>query len=136
MVVAAIVFIVSLLCIALLFALKRWEVARGSVFAPEMRTRGDARALEFKALLERARIWVEGLPPVLLVRARQGLHLGALSAAAAARYVERELHRLAEMVSHKRNFEKRESHNEFLKQMDEAKSNTGLDTSGDNGQNS
>jgi hypothetical protein len=125
MAVAIAVFVSSLIGIAALFAQKAWELRRGSTVLPTMKLRADRYASEAKVALERGRVELEHLPPTLVRLSHVVLHQGALAAAAAARYAEREMHRLADMVSHKRGFENRESHNEFLKRMGEHKSGDG-----------
>jgi len=49
----------------------------------------------------------------------------ALGLAASARYLERQAHRLADLVSHKRGFERRETKSEFLKQVTDFKASNG-----------
>lgn len=116
-----VVFFVSLVGIASLFGMKSWEQARERTIAPAWRVRADARALEFKAWLGRARGEIQKLPPLLLYLSRVAVHEVALGIAASARFLERQAHRLADMVSHKHRFERRESRSEFLKQITEHK---------------
>jgi hypothetical protein len=119
MAIALAIFLISLVGIVTLFALKFWEVRVGRVIAPALRARADQRAQEFKVFLARVRNEAEHLLPTLLRILNGIIRVAALSAASAARYVERELHRLADMVSHKRNFQPRERQNDFLKQVSE-----------------
>ena len=125
MIAAVVIFFLSLLCIAGLFALKHWEEKRQRVVAQNMRLRADGRAMEFKAWLENSRGEIKKLGPVLLRLSRFAIHEAALGAAASARLIERQAHRLADMVSHKHHFERREPRSEFLKQMTEHKNGNG-----------
>lgn len=136
MIVAVVIFFLSLLGIVGLFALKHWEERKQLVVAQDMRARADECALEFKTWLENSRGELKKLPPELLRLSRIAVHEAALGAAASARFIERQAHRLADMVSHKHHFERREPRSEFLKQMTEHKNGNGLDTTADNGHNS
>ena len=49
------------------------------------------------------------------------LHFAALEFAHLARQASRQAHRLADFVSHKRNFERKETRSEFLRKMTELK---------------
>jgi hypothetical protein len=121
MAIALAIFLISLLGIVCLFALKFWEVRRGRLIAPALRARADAKAQAFKVFLTRMRTEAEHFVPTLFRILNGIIHVAALSAASAARYMERELYRLADMVSHKRNFQPRERQNEFLKQVEDHK---------------
>ncbi|HVU75892.1 MAG TPA: hypothetical protein VHD38_03625, partial [Candidatus Paceibacterota bacterium] len=117
MAIALAIFLISLLGIAILFALKYWEERRGMPILPASRERADMRAQALKAYLLRMRTDAGHLLPIM-VRIFSGLlHVAALSLAGVARSIERELHRLAEMVSHKRNFQPRETKSDFLRQV-------------------
>jgi hypothetical protein len=121
MAIALAIFLISLAGIVLLFAFKFWEVRRERVVAPALRARADERAQEFKTVLVRLRGEAEHFLPTLLRLFNGIIRIAALSAAGVARYIERELHRVADMVSHKRNFERRETQNDFLRQVSEHK---------------
>ncbi|MEK7093673.1 MAG: hypothetical protein AAB927_04300 [Patescibacteria group bacterium] len=136
MIIAAVIFFLSLLGIAGLFFVKHREEKRQRVIAQDLRLRADERALEFKTWLENSRGELKKLPPELLRLSRIAIHEAALGAAASARFLERQAHRLADMVSHKHHFERREPRSEFLKQMTEHKEGNGLDTTSENGHNS
>lgn len=116
---AVAVFIASLLGIVAIFGLKHWEEKKQVVVAPAIRTRADVHAREFKKLLGQSRVELMKLPPILLYISRVLVHMAALKAAASARYLERQAHRLADVVSHKHRFERRAPRSEFLKQMSE-----------------
>ena len=111
-----------------LFGLKSWEIARGRILAPVMRTRFDDRAMQLKDLLAAARLDAAKLLPLAVVYTRIGIHEAALALAVFARFAERQAHRLADLVSYKHHYEKRETQSEFLKKVSEGKNSNGLDT--------
>ncbi len=117
MLIAAILFFASLAGIALLFALKHWEMGTERIIAPAVRSSADRHALRFKDMLEKGRGELEKLPPALVHVTRFGIHELALGIASLARILERQAHRLADMVSHKHRFERKETKNGYLKQV-------------------
>ncbi len=125
MVYAAVIFFGSLIGIAILFAIKYWEMRRGMVMAPGVRTRADEYALELKALLVRGRAQLATVPPTLVYLSRALLHEGALGFARLARAAEQQAHKLADLVSHKHRFEKREPRSEYLRRMNGHKNGDG-----------
>ena len=125
MIIAIVIFFLSLLGIVGLFGLKHWEEKKQRVIAGVRRARADERALQLKTWLENSRGELKKLPPVLLRLSRFFVHEAALGAAASARFVERQAHRLADMVSHKHHFERREPRSEFLKRMTDHKNGNG-----------
>lgn len=133
-----IVFLLALLLLIALFALKYWERTHDRVLAPRMRVMADAQALRLKELVIAARIDLAKLPPFMLQLGRYFIHEGALALAKLARLGERQAHRLADRASYKYRFEKRETRSEFLKKVAEGKNGTPeeLDTTSSNGQNS
>jgi hypothetical protein len=116
---ATIVLGVSVLGIASLFLIKNWEEKHARIFLPGVRLAADQGALTIKAFL----IWgieeCRKLGPTTLRISRVVLHDLALSLAALSRASERAAHNLADMVSHKHHFERKETKNEFLKQVGE-----------------
>lgn len=136
MVFAASTFFVSLGGIGALFALKYWEMRRGEVFFPAMRARADVQAAKLKVLAGAAWLDLAKIPPMTLRIARILIHDAALGIAALARMSERGAHRLADFVSHKRGFERRETRSEFLRKVSEHRQDRALDTDRNNGQNS
>ena len=117
---AAALLVLSLGGIAALFALKYREAAAGAALVPEtLREAGDERALELKDRLAQLRASLATVPPRLMRAARVVLHDGALGVAALARGLERTAHALADRVSHKHHFERRETSNDFLRQVSE-----------------
>ena len=122
MLVAAVIFALSLIGIMGLFVLKYWELRHARQLLPVWRERADMRANALKELLVAARLDLAKLPPAAVVVGRLLLHRAALAFAALARTSERQAHRLADMVSYKHRFEKRETRSEFLKKVAEHKS--------------
>lgn len=126
MTLAASFFVFSLTGLALLFTLKSVETRRGQVFAPVSRASADRMALALKAQLRTLRRELEKLPPALVYMTRFVLRELALAAARVASAIETQLHNAADMISHKRHFEKHPRsgdvpRSEFLKQMQEGK---------------
>ena len=117
-----ILFAFSFIGIAGLFSLKSWEEYKKTVIAKGLRKRADVAAIQLKQLLILGLGEFEKLVPTAMRLARISLHELALSFAALSRASERQAHRLADMVSHKRHFEHREQKNEFLRQVGAVKS--------------
>lgn len=118
---AIVVFLVSLLGIVILFSVKYWEIRRERVFFLAWRQKADVRALQLKELLDAARIDLSKLPPGAMRLSRIGIHQLALGFAALARTAEGYAHQLADVVSYKHRFEKRDTRSEFLKKVAEHK---------------
>ena len=116
---AMILLAFSLTGIMFLFSVKHWEDRNARVFAPAFRLAADDRALRFKVFLGWCESEFHQLGPTSIRVARTLLHDLALSLASLSRASERQAHRLADLVSHKHRFERRESKNEFLKQVSE-----------------
>ncbi len=125
--VAILIFALSLLGIITLFSLKAWEERSSRTLVPSMRAKADEGARTVKILLARSQVEARKLPPELLILARTILHDAALGAAAVARFLERQSHRLADKVSHKAGFERRETNSDFLKNVSEYKGGNGRD---------
>jgi len=130
-----IIFFLALIGIVALFTLKRWELSRERVLFPAMRSRADSQALHLKELLAAAKKDAENLPPVLLFAAQSVVHGIAVDAGHIAHWLGAQSHRLADSVSHKRNFERGETRSEFLKKVSEHKNGNELDTTSDDGHN-
>ena len=122
---SGIVFLASLLGIVLLFAVKYWEMTGDRELIPTgLRMKADDRALQTKQWLAIGRNELSRIPPLSVLVIRFLIHEAALALAAFARVAEAQAHRLAELVSHRRTFEKREPRSQFLKQVSEHKSIT------------
>lgn len=117
-----IAFVVSFLSIVALFTLKYIEEKRGTVLAfSELRDSADAHARTLKQLLVYGVGRFAEVSPRLFTLTRTGAHTFLLSTAYVARTVEGGAHRLADFVSHKHGFERRETKSEFLKKVGEVK---------------
>ena len=133
MTLAFVVFFFSLFAIAFLFALKSWEIRKERIVFAPWRERADVRALQLKELLDAARLDLSKLPPGAVRLSRIGIHQLALGFAALARAAEGYAHQVADLVSYKHHFEKRDTRSEFLKKVAEHKNGNGLsDESGGN----
>ena len=142
---AFVAFVISLAGIVALFCIKYFELNREKVFLPRLREQADIRAGQVKELLVAARADLAQLVPLTVRLSQYLVHESALAFAALARTAEKAAHQLAELVSSKRRFEKRETRSEFLKKVSEHKNGNGngnglpsqrLDTTSNNGQNS
>jgi hypothetical protein len=121
---AMIIFGVSLTLIIALFVLKRIEIRRDVRFGEHLRASADSGALRVKALLETTEDHIENIPFFIGAMTRYGVHVGALSFARLARVLEEQAHRLADLVSHKHRFERRETKSKFLKEVSDYKART------------
>jgi hypothetical protein len=117
-----IMFGISLIGIIALFVLKNWEIGSGRVLMPALRNRVDDRANMLKNRISHVRLDLARIAPIALLYSRYLIHEGALSFAAFARLSERQAHRVADLVSHKRTFVVRETKSEFLKKVSGHKS--------------
>lgn len=122
---AAAIFFLALILIIGLLALKQWELSRGRVLLPQWRERADLEALRLKDLMLAARKDAEHLPPFLLDAGTSVVQGIAVDAGHLAIWLGQQSHRLADAVSHKRNFERRETKSEFLKKVSEHKNGGG-----------
>lgn len=118
-------FVLSLLGIILLFLLKRWEERSGRALAPRLRYRMDAGALRMHELLHALEKDIESLPPEAVHIGRALVRALALAAARGARFFELQLHRVADLVSHKHRFERPAPRSEFLNKIIEHKNGNG-----------
>lgn len=125
---AGIIFLLSLALIAALFALNLREQKTGRYPLSDWRAVADREALQFRELVVAADLDLKKIPPLLAHVAHVALHFAALEFARLAREASKQSHRLADFVSHKRNFERRETRSEFLKKM------SGRNRGDDNGQ--
>jgi hypothetical protein len=122
---AFIVFCISVVGIGGLFALKYREIKQGVVVAESFRLSADQRAHQLKDLLNAAQVDIARVPPEAVRIMRFLVHEAALGFAAFARMIETQSHRLADVVSHKHHFERRETRSEFLKKVAEHKNGNG-----------
>ena len=124
---ATALFFLALLGLIALFTLKYWELARERVLFPALRERADSGALRLKELVIAGRKDLGKLPPILLFAAQSVVHGIAVDAGHVAHWLGRQSHRLADSVSHKRNFERGQTRSEFLKKVAEHKNGNGPD---------
>jgi hypothetical protein len=115
--IALTVFILSLLGISGLFALKHWELAHATVLAPTLRENADVRARLLKAQTLRFAAEAETWPPKAMLIARYLVHVAALEIGRWLHAGGEAMHRLADRLSHKHNFERRETQSRFLKEV-------------------
>lgn len=123
---AAAVFFFSVALVAGLFWLKYWEVRYERVLWGEWRDRADSRAVALKERLQHAARGLSHLAPFAAYLFRFLVHEAAMAFAAIARFAESQAHRLADLVSHKHRFERRETQSDFLKQVSEHKNGNGV----------
>lgn len=121
MTLAMIVFFAALAGVIALFSLKFWEERRGRILAERSRARADEMALGLKDRLDDARAHAERIPPEVAHLSRKAVHAAALGTVGVARGMEKQALRVADLVSAKRGFERRETKSEFLKQVTEYK---------------
>ena len=117
MIIAISTFGVSLFGIIVLFSLKYREAKTGRVMLPAFRDWADVQAVGLKSLLAWLRIEAEKMPPMMVAILRYFIRWAALKMAHLARQGEHQAHKLADIVSHKHRFERRETRSEFLKQI-------------------
>mgnify|MGYP001604268908 CR=1 FL=1 len=110
-------FVLSLVGLIALFALKYVEFSNRVIYVAQLRVRADSLALYLKALLYALMDRLEQLPHDFLVFLRMVVHVGAIIFARGARAAERGAHKIADRVSHKHHFERGESQSAFLKSV-------------------
>lgn len=115
------VFGASLVGIVLLLILKAWELRRERVLAPKFRMYLDTGALALKSKIERGEAFLAELPSYASLFVMKLLAMGSVHLARIARRMSESAYRLADFISHKHNFERRETRSEFLKTMIEHK---------------
>ena len=130
MAIPIILFFFSLAGIAGLFLLKYWETNQGRVLFEDVRQKANIHSLHLKELLDAARVDLSKLPPEAMRVSRICIHRIALSFATFARFAESHAHHLADFVSYKHHFEKRDTRSEFLKKVAEHK-NGGVGEAGE-----
>ena len=115
------VFAFSLVGLALLFVLRLWEHKRGMRLLPELRNWADAQAIALKGKLINIAHFVENLPKYIGILIRVIVHTSIVGFARIAGTAERAAHNIADLVSYKHTFERRETNSDFLKQVREHK---------------
>lgn len=117
MVAAGIAFFGALLGIGSLLILKRWETTHNHIFFSDIRATLDRQALWLKRVLFTASRNVGSLPPFFIILLQQVVQKGAIAFGHLAHWLGRRSHDLADLVSHKYKFERRETRSEFLKKV-------------------
>ena len=115
------VFGASIVGIVFLLTLKAWEMRRERVLAPRLRAVLDSGALVLKSYIEKGEAFLAELPSLASFVAMKALAGGSVHLARLARRMSESAYRLADFISHKHNFERRETRSEFLKTMIEHK---------------
>lgn len=121
MILAGTLFAFSLFGIIILFCAKAYELAHPHPVRAKWRESADGFALRVKWTLRVIEWYIAHTPQFLSLFGRWSIRTGALWFARLARLSAEEAHRLADMVSHKRGFERRETKSEFLKQVTDHK---------------
>jgi hypothetical protein len=121
---AAIVFFVSGVLLVGLFYHNIREYKTGRATLGEWRLVADDQALQLKELIVAADLDLKKIPPIVVHLGHVVVHYAALEFAHLARQASRQSHRLADFVSHKRNFQRSETRSEFLRKMTELKKAT------------
>lgn len=114
---ASILFSVSLASIASLFALKAWEVRRGTRILENWRAEADRFALLCKRMLVHWDSVLSRLPALLTVLSRLIVARLALAFSRLANSAATHADRLADLVSYKHRFERRETRSDFLRRV-------------------
>ncbi len=118
---AGVVFFIACALIIALFYLNIREYQRGYHLIHEWRLVADREALQLKELIRAADLDLKKVPSLLVYVFHVSIHFAALEFAHLARHASRQAHALADFVSHKRNFERKETRSEFLRKMTELK---------------
>ena len=100
-----------------LFALKRWEEGHRRMVLPEFRRGADEKSVKLKAMILASSRDLEKLPPLLLTIASALVRVLAIGFGHLAHWIGERSHALADLVSYKHRFERKETRSEFLKQV-------------------
>ncbi|MBI5457078.1 hypothetical protein HY969_05060 [Candidatus Kaiserbacteria bacterium] len=120
MVVGAVtVFFASLAGIAALFSVKLLEEKRARTYGSGFWAIADTLALKCKALLISIESALSRMPSLTMYASVRLLAFAAAGLARLMHGAAEAAHRLADLVSHKHNFERRETRSDFLKQVSE-----------------
>jgi len=100
-----------------LFTLKRWEEEHQRMVLSEFRRGADEKAVKLKAMILASSHDLEKLPPLLLAIASAIVRVLAIGFGHLAHWIGERSHALADLVSYKHRFERKETRSEFLKQV-------------------
>ena len=117
MLTAGIAFFGALFGIGSLLFLKRWELSHNRTVFSDTRQKADQYALQLKGHIFRAAYSVETLPTIFLMVLQRVVRRGAIAFGHLAHWLGGRSHELADLVSHKYRFERRETRSEFLKKV-------------------
>ena len=117
--IAIVTFVSSFLGLLALFSLKAWAEKRKARIFPRARTSLDQGALWLKARLEHAEELLVRVPPFVALLSRFFFAKLMLRLARLAHSAADTAHHLADMVSYKHKYERRETRSEFLKKVTE-----------------
>ena len=113
------VFAFSFVGVLFLFLMKKIEIVRGSLIGGNFRDDADLFAMRVKWVFLVVEWYLSRMPDFVFHYGRHLVRVGALNLARAARQAEAQAYRLADFVSHKRNFERRETKSQYLKKVGE-----------------
>lgn len=122
---AFVVFGISLASLIVLFVIKAHEASHPSATRALWRDKADMFALEVKWVALVIEWYVSRLPLLMALISRRLVRSAALTFAHLARVSAEYAHRLADFVSHKHSFERRETKSDFLKQVTDHKNGNG-----------
>ena len=126
MIIPVVTFVLALCGIMALFVFKHREVTTGRVVAPRTREHLDKNAHRLKDLLVAAESDLSRIPPEFVNFVRTLIQALALLGARGARFFESQLHRVADLVSHKHRYERPAApRSEFLNKIVEHKNGEG-----------
>ncbi len=114
---AGIVFAFALVSILALLVLKYWESRRGVLILAPLRRRADLQALRVQSVFGDSSTLLSNVPPFALRLVRMLLAFVMRSFARLAHAAGSRALWLADLVSHRHNFERRNTRSEFLKQV-------------------
>ncbi|MBI4093981.1 hypothetical protein HY417_03385 [Candidatus Kaiserbacteria bacterium] len=121
MIIAYAAFFLSFIGLVGFFGLKEWERKHACTFFPTLREKLDEVAERLHDLMIALKADAERVPPEIIHVSRILIHESALWIASMLRFLSLQAHRLADLVSHKRNFVRRAPRSEFLKKVSEHK---------------
>lgn len=110
-------FVFALVGIVLLFSLKYVESTSGKTLLPRARQTLNFRALGIRRAILLVVHTIEHFPAFMVAFSYATLHFLAVLVALGARTAEYQAHRVADFVSHKRKFQRRETQSTFLKEV-------------------
>lgn len=114
-------FSIALCAIVFLFSIAYLEAARGTVVSPRIERVFDTWATGTHTGLMHIGHMVDHWPTYMMQFGYYLVHVAAVLVALVARAAERRAHAVADFVSHKRSFTRRETQSDFLRAVQEHK---------------